>query len=73
MIRALLTIDDVSSQNTPAIVDYLCEKEIPAILFMIGKKAENLKNQGFVSVWKNFHEQKRNARARVQKIRNFYA
>ena len=45
MIRALLTIDDVSSENTPAIVDYLCEKEIPAILFMIGKKAETYPQQ----------------------------
>ena len=29
MIRALLTIDDVSSKNTPAIVDYLNEKKYP--------------------------------------------
>ena len=39
MIRALLTIDDVSSKNTPAIVDYLCEKKIPAIMFAVGQWA----------------------------------
>ena len=37
MIRALLTIDDVSSNNTPAIVDYLNAKNIPAIMFMVGQ------------------------------------
>ena len=41
MIRALLTIDDVSSNNTPAIVDYLNEKNITAIMFMVGEWAEN--------------------------------
>ena len=41
MIRALLTIDDVSSNNTPAIVDYLNAKNIPAIMFMVGQWAEN--------------------------------
>ncbi|MCR4556835.1 MAG: polysaccharide deacetylase family protein [Saccharofermentans sp.] len=40
MIRAVLTIDDVSSDNTPAIVDYLCEKKIPALMFMVGVWAE---------------------------------
>lgn len=41
MIKALLTIDDVSSVNTPAIVDYLCEKNIKAIMFMVGAWAED--------------------------------
>ena len=41
MIKALLTIDDVSSENTPAIVDYLCEKNIKVIMFMVGQWAEN--------------------------------
>lgn len=36
MNTALLTIDDVPSQNTPAIVDYLKEKGIRAILFATG-------------------------------------
>ena len=40
MIHALLTIDDVSSQNTPEIVDYLKEKGIRAILFATGKNVE---------------------------------
>ena len=41
MIKALLTIDDVSSKNTPAIVDYLSEKNIPVIMFCVGQWAEN--------------------------------
>lgn len=40
MNTALLTIDDVSSRNTPAIVDYLCEKGIRAILFGRGTNIE---------------------------------
>ena len=40
MIRALLTIDDVPSKNTPAIVDYLNEKGIQAIMFAVGKRLE---------------------------------
>ena len=45
MIKALLTIDDVSSKNTPAIVDWLRERKIPAILFMVGQWAENYPEQ----------------------------
>ena len=45
MIRAILTIDDVPSANTPAIVDYLNEKKIPAVLFLIGRKAETYPEQ----------------------------
>lgn len=37
MNSALLTIDDISSKNTPAIVDYLKEKGIKPILFATGK------------------------------------
>ena len=37
MIKALLTIDDVSSKNTPAIVDYLCDRRIAAIMFAVGQ------------------------------------
>lgn len=40
MIRALLTIDDFSSKNTPAIVDYLKEKGIQPIFFATGKNVE---------------------------------
>ena len=41
MIRALLTIDDVSSKNTPAIVDYLNDKKIKPVMFAVGQWAEN--------------------------------
>ena len=37
MIKAVLTIDDIASKNTPAIVDYLQEKGIPAIMFAWGE------------------------------------
>ena len=40
MIRAILTIDDIASENTPAIVDYLRERKIPAILFAWGERTE---------------------------------
>lgn len=40
MIEALLTIDDVSSRNTPAIVDYLNDAGIRAILFGVGENLE---------------------------------
>lgn len=40
MNHAILTIDDVSSKNTPAIVDYLNEKGIKAIFFATGKNVE---------------------------------
>lgn len=40
MSKAILTIDDFASVNTPAIVDYLCEKNIPAVLFAIGQGIE---------------------------------
>lgn len=40
MNSGVLTIDDISSKNTPAIVDYLNEKGISAILFAIGQNVE---------------------------------
>ena len=40
MNRALLTIDDFSSKNTPAIVDYLKEKKIKVIFFATGQNVE---------------------------------
>ena len=40
MNTALLTIDDFSSKNTPAIVDYLKEKGIKIIFFAEGAKVE---------------------------------
>ena len=41
MIHALLTVDDVASKNTPALVDYLREKGIKAIFFATGQNVEN--------------------------------
>ncbi len=41
MIHALLTIDDIASINTPAFVDYLNEKGIPALMFAVGENVEN--------------------------------
>ncbi len=40
MNSALLTIDDISSKNTPAIVDYLKEKGIKPIFFATGENVE---------------------------------
>ena len=40
MNQAILTIDDIASGNTPALVDYLKEKGIPAILFATGQNVE---------------------------------
>ena len=40
MSRAILTIDDIASRNTPAIVDYLQEKSIKAIMFATGENVE---------------------------------
>ena len=40
MIQALLTIDDIPSGNTRAIVDYLNETGIRAVMFAVGEKAE---------------------------------
>ncbi|MCR5021724.1 polysaccharide deacetylase family protein [Ruminococcus sp.] len=40
MIKAVLTIDDIASDNTRAIVDYLCEKDIHPVMFAWGEKVE---------------------------------
>ena len=40
MIHAVLTIDDIASKNTPAIVDYLNEKGITALMFAVGENVE---------------------------------
>ena len=40
MITAVLTIDDIASKNTPAIVDYLREKDIQAVMFAVAEWAE---------------------------------
>ncbi|WP_022778141.1 polysaccharide deacetylase family protein [Butyrivibrio sp. AE3009] len=45
MIRALLTMDDISSRNTPAIVDYLKEKKIPILMFAWGENIERYQEE----------------------------
>ncbi len=40
MKHAVMTIDDIASKNTPAIVDYLVEKKIPTIMFAWGQRVE---------------------------------
>lgn len=52
MQRALLTIDDAPSRNTPAIVDYLNEIHIPAILFIVGKNAERFRAEALYAIRK---------------------
>lgn len=45
MIRAILTIDDISSTNTTDIVKYLNEKGITAIMFAVGQWVEQKPEQ----------------------------
>lgn len=40
MVKAYLTIDDITSNNTKAIIDYLCENGIQAVLFAWGERVE---------------------------------
>lgn len=41
MIKAYLTMDDITSNNTRAIIDYFCEKGIQAVLFAWGERVES--------------------------------
>ena len=50
MIRALLTIDDVATRNTPAIVDYLNDVGIRAILFGVGENLRRYPEQAAYAV-----------------------
>ena len=50
MNSALLTIDDVASKNTPAIVDYLNEKRIKAIFFATGQNVERYYEEALYAV-----------------------
>lgn len=50
MNSVLLTIDDFSSGNTPAIVDYLKEKGIKAIFFATGKNVLNYYEEAMYAV-----------------------
>lgn len=50
MNSALLTIDDIASKNTPAIVDYLNEKRIKTILFATGQNVERYYEEALYAV-----------------------
>lgn len=50
MNTALLTIDDFSSKNTPAIVDYLNEKGIKPIFFATGQNVERCYEEAVYAV-----------------------
>lgn len=50
MNSALLTIDDFSSKNTPAIVNYLKEKGIKAIFFATGQNVEKYFDEAIYAV-----------------------
>ena len=50
MNTAILTIDDFSSKNTPAMVDYLKEKGIRPIFFATGQKVEQFYEEAVYAV-----------------------
>lgn len=52
MNSAILTIDDISSKNTPAIVDYLCAKRINAVMFAEGQCVEKYYNEAIYALQK---------------------
>ena len=52
MKRAIFTMDDISSRNTPAIVDYLLEKGITAVMFATGANVERYYDEAVYAVQK---------------------
>lgn len=52
MNSAVLTIDDIASKNTSAMVDYLAEKGIRAIMFATGKNVERFYEEAVYAVKK---------------------
>ncbi len=50
MIKALLTIDDMASANTPDIVDWLVSKNIPAIMFAWGQNVEKHRKEALYAL-----------------------
>lgn len=50
MNTAILTIDDIASQNTVAIVDYLNEKGIRAVMFATGANVEKFYDEAMYAV-----------------------
>ena len=51
-MRALLTMDDIASKNTPAIVDYLEEKHISVIFFAWGQNVERYHEEALYALKK---------------------
>ena len=54
MNTALLTIDDTPSRNTPALVDFLKEKNIRPILFSVGENIEKHYQEALYAVKQGF-------------------
>ncbi len=52
MSTAILTIDDIASKNTPAIVDYLYQKKIQAVMFAVGMNVEKYYDEAIYAVQK---------------------
>ena len=52
MISAVLTIDDIASKNTPAIVDYLLEKDIHPVMFAVGENVKKYYDEALYVVKK---------------------
>lgn len=50
MIKALLTIDDMASENTPDIADWLVSKNIPAIMFAWGQNVEKHRDEALYAL-----------------------
>ena len=52
MVRAILTIDDISSKNTKPMVDYLTDKGITAVMFAVGGNVEKYYDEAIYAVQK---------------------
>ena len=50
MIKAIMTIDDIASKNTPAIVDFLKENNIPTIMFAWGENVEHYRENAIYAL-----------------------
>lgn len=50
MNTALLAVDDVPSRNTPALVDYLTEKGIPAIFFVTSCQVDAFREEALYAI-----------------------
>lgn len=50
MNSAILTIDDIASENTPAIVDYLKSKSITAVMFAVGQNVEKHRDEAIYAI-----------------------